>query len=121
MNSASWIVMHVAAHWANAAAYATGNPTTAVEASGDGSAPGWPVALSRLDEATRDLGWITRTTNDRMSRPDERHYSPGTFLMRAVMHTWFHCGELNAIRQLLGHPEIVFVGPFDGALEWVSE
>jgi hypothetical protein len=54
-------------------------------------------------------------------RVDGRDESAGTFLMRAVMHTWFHCGEINAIRQLLGHPEIAFVGPFDGNLEWVPE
>jgi hypothetical protein len=42
----------------------------------------------------------------------------GTYLMRAINHTWFHWGEINAIRQVLGHPEIRFSGPMEGRLEW---
>jgi hypothetical protein len=44
--------------------------------------------------------------------------SVGTYLMRTVLHTWFHAGEVNAIRQMLGHPKIPFVGPMIGNLEW---
>jgi hypothetical protein len=29
---------------------------------------------------------------------------------RAVSHSWFHAGDVNAVRQLLGHAEIRFVG-----------
>ena len=53
--------------------------------------------------------------------PELRGESVGTFLARAVMHTWFHIGEINAARQLLGHGEIRFVGALDGWLEWVAE
>jgi hypothetical protein len=121
-NAASWIVAHVAAHWANAQAYATGRESRAVEAPADGTPPAWADALAHFDTAIADLSWVSIAGDDRMAQRDEgRAYSPGTFLMRAVMHTWFHCGELNAIRQLLGHPEISFVGPFNGALEWVPE
>ncbi len=42
----------------------------------------------------------------------------GTALMRATLHTWFHTGEISAIRQMLGHPEIAFVGNMLGNLEW---
>jgi len=42
----------------------------------------------------------------------------GTALMRSTFHYWFHCGEVNAIRQLLGHPEIIYVGQMIGALEY---
>ncbi len=38
--------------------------------------------------------------------------------MGATLHSWFHTGEVNAIRQLLGHPEIFFTGPLEGRLEW---
>ena len=38
--------------------------------------------------------------------------------MRAVLHTWFHTGEINAVRQMLGHAEIPFVGKMLGNLEW---
>jgi hypothetical protein len=42
----------------------------------------------------------------------------GTVLMRNTFHYWFHAGEVNAIRQLLGHREIIFVGPMQGRLEY---
>ena len=38
--------------------------------------------------------------------------------MRAVLHTWFHAGEINAVRQMLGHAEIPFVGEMLGSIEW---
>jgi hypothetical protein len=41
----------------------------------------------------------------------------GTVLMRNTYHYWFHAGEVYAIRQLLGHGEIIFVGPMQGRLE----
>ncbi len=121
MNAASWIVAHIADHWANAQAFALGREAGILGPSRDGTPPTLDDALAGLEAATSDLGWIVAAGDVRMSRPHEgRPYSAGTFLMRAVMHTWFHCGEINAIRQLLGHPEIAFVGPFDGRLEWVS-
>ncbi len=40
--------------------------------------------------------------------------------MRATLHTWFHAGEINAVRQMLGHAEIPFVGTMIGQLEWMS-
>ncbi len=122
MNAASWIVAHIADHWANAQAFALGREAGILGPSRDGTAPPFEDALARLEAATSDLGWIAAAGDVRMSRPHEgRDYTAGTFLMRAVMHTWFHCGEINAIRQLLGHPEIAFVGPFDGKLAWVAE
>ena len=38
--------------------------------------------------------------------------------MRATLHTWFHTGEINAMRQMLGHAEIQFVGTMPGQLEY---
>jgi hypothetical protein len=38
--------------------------------------------------------------------------------MRAILHTWFHTGEVNAMRQKLGYPEIQFVGQMTGQLEY---
>lgn len=122
MNAASWIVAHIADHWDNAQAYALGREPGLLGPARDGTPPPLEDALVRLEAATGWLGWIEAAGDARMSRhPEGRPYSPGTFLLRAVMHTWFHCGEINAIRQLLGHHEIAFVGPFDGALEWMSE
>ena len=47
-----------------------------------------------------------------------RGESVGTALMRATLHTWYHAGEINAVRQMLGHAEIGFVGQMVGRLEW---
>jgi DinB family protein len=123
MNAISWIVAHVAAQWDNAQAYALGREAGLLRPASDGTPPPFDDALVRFDAATGWLGWIAATGDMRMSRRhEERPYTAGTFLLRAVMHTWFHCGEINAIRQLLGHPEIAFVGPFEeGELEWVAE
>jgi|ETNmetMinimDraft_2_1059921.scaffolds.fasta_scaffold259495_2 hypothetical protein len=50
-----------------------------------------------------------------------RGESVAMFLARAVQHGWFHIGEINAVRQLLGHAEIIFVGNLAGRLDWVAE
>jgi hypothetical protein len=123
MNAIAWIVAHVAAHWANARALAVGDEPNAPRPPADGTPPDYAQAVDLLRVATDDLGWVSAASDERMSqrypRPDSE--SVGTFLMRAVLHTWFHTGEINAIRQLLGHPEIRFVGAFDGALGWIPE
>ncbi len=122
MNAVSWIVAHIAAHWDSAQAYAMGREAAPLQPAADGTPPPYEDALVRLEMATGWLGWIAAAGDMRMSRQHEgRQHTPGTFLLRAVMHTWFHCGEINSIRQLLGHPEIAFVGPFDGKLAWVAE
>ena len=123
MNAISWIVAHVAAHWSNARALALGEEPSAPLPPQDGTPPSYDQALSLLRAATDDLGWVSAASDERMSTRYARlgGESVGTFLMRAVLHTWFHTGEINAIRQLLGHPEIRFVGAFDGALDWVPE
>ena len=39
--------------------------------------------------------------------------TPGTKLLRTTYHYWFHLGESQAIRQLLGHVKLPdFVGSF---------
>jgi hypothetical protein len=42
----------------------------------------------------------------------------GTYLMRTLLHTWFRIGEINAVRQALGHPDIPFLSPLAGRLDW---
>ena len=66
--------------------------------------------------------WLPGATDELLS--SKRDFGPqasenlGTQLMRAVLHTWFHIGEINATRQMLGHPEIQFVGRMVGRLEY---
>jgi hypothetical protein len=123
MNAIAWIVAHVAAHWTNARALASGEEPRAPRPPADGTPPDYAEALELLRTATDDLGWVRAASDERMSTryPRLDNEMVGTFLMRAVLHTWFHTGEINAIRQLLGHPEIRFVGAFDGALDWIPE
>jgi len=64
-----------------------------------------PNATPELLSSKRDFGPLTSE-------------NLGTQLMRAVLHTWFHAGEINAMRQMLGHEEIQFVGRMAGQLEY---
>ena len=66
--------------------------------------------------------WLPNATDELLS--SKRDFGPqasehlGTQLMRAILHTWFHTGEVNGMRQMLGHPEIQFVGRMKGQLEY---
>jgi uncharacterized damage-inducible protein DinB len=58
--------------------------------------------LDSLSEA--DMGMI----HSEIPLPEE---STGTLLQRVIYHQWFHNGEVQAIRQLLGHEKLPeFVG-----------
>ncbi len=72
--------------------------------------------MARADE------WLKRADDDalRMSLQAGWGENAGTALMRNTYHYWFHCGEVNAIRQLLGHREMIFVGKMIGRLEYPS-
>ncbi|MEZ4502847.1 MAG: DinB family protein [Dehalococcoidia bacterium] len=128
MNAASWIVAHVTGQWATARALVGGGERLAEQPGRDGTPPPWPETRATFDAVTGDLGWLEGSIDDTMSTPSPRleaiwgsGAAPGDYLMRAVLHTWFHMGEINGIRQLLGHPEIAFVGSFEGRLRWVAE
>jgi hypothetical protein len=122
MNSISWTVQHIAGHWLNVACAARQLPLQNRTAPNDGTPPPYADALALLDEATGDLSWVGEASDEAMSRPWQYPggESVAMFLARAVLHTWFHLGELNAVRQLLGHAEIRFVGDLSGRLDWVS-
>ncbi len=66
--------------------------------------------------------WLPDATDELLS--SKRDFGPqasenlGTQLMRTVLHTWFHIGEINAMRQMRGHDEIRFVGRMAGQLEY---
>ena len=46
----------------------------------------------------------------------------GTRLLRTTYHYWYHTGESQAIRQMLGHTNLPqFVGDMDGAGEYRPE
>lgn len=46
----------------------------------------------------------------------------GNLLQRVIYHTWYHTGENQAIRQLLGHERLPsFVGDIDGQAPYRPE
>ena len=123
MNAIAWIVAHIAWHWLRVGKQAT------QESEGDRSLSVWntdptpppmKVALRRLNSAKASVSWIDDAGSDVLSRSGGRE-NVGTALMRVVLHTWFHIGEINAIRQMLGHDEIVYVGEMKGRLEWRND
>ena len=140
MNAISWIVGHVAQHWLSVRSLATLEPRPSGLrrfASGTRADPA-PRPLSDVlklfQDAKASIDWVANADNTLMATTREEivkasattfqidlgipNESVGTALMRAILHTWFHIGEINAIRQMLGHSEIFFVGRMVGNLEW---
>jgi hypothetical protein len=59
------------------------------------------------------LDGVTRTSLTRPWKRDRSGETPGTRLHRTTYHYWFHLGESQAVRQLLGHTGLpTFVGGF---------
>ncbi len=130
MNAISWIVAHIAAHWPLVAGFATqaALPEDSAAAyrrtKADPTPPPLADALKLLGNAKDSIEWISGADDALLSttRADAPgRENVGTQLMRVVLHTWFHTGEINAVRQMLGHAEIGFVGRMADELEWRSE
>ena len=106
----------------------------ALQSSGDGDGPdanptppSLSEALEMVGEARTACEWLGGANDKLLSTTREEHIaslggqeSIGTALVRVTLHTWFHIGEINAMRQMLGHGEIPFVGQLIGNLEWRS-
>lgn len=124
MNSAGWIVGHLASqeqnYWLRVAQGKVIAPEVVDCASGR------PMATPRIDAMWQAWETITETANayldnlssadllTHLTNPDTGepwHESIGTMLHRMIYHYWYHIGESQAIRQLLGHPNLPsFVG-----------
>jgi hypothetical protein len=88
---------------------------------------GKPLAVPPLEEAwawwravtTAADPYLDTLAGARLTRRWKRERSaetPGTKLHRTTYHYWFHLGESQAIRQLLGHTKLPdFVGGFGRA------
>ena len=132
MNAISWTVGHITGHWLLLAAYARQEeqPTGPVRffgAAADPTPPPLNDVLKLLDEAKASIDWLSKADDELLSTLREgyavgrnKQESVGTVLMRATLHTWFHIGEINAVRQMLGHPPIPCVGQMAANLEWRS-
>ena len=130
MNAITWIVSHIVGHWLAVASYAKGGelPWHLVRFVGPAADPTPPPlgeALKLLRDAKASIDWLTDADDSLFSTTREEHpFSTqgqdniGIALIYAAFHTWFHTGEINAIRQMLGHAEIPFVGEMLGKLEW---
>jgi hypothetical protein len=92
------------------------------------SAPGLGEMISTWESITQQVDlWLetldTSTLQEKVIR--EGKVSPyifGSLLLRVIYHYWYHNGENQAIRQMLGHqglPE--FVGDLDGEAPYRPE
>lgn len=115
MNAIAWNVQHIAAHWHNAALTLAGRPFESRYPSSDGTPPPYLEALTLLQQFAAEFRSVP-IDPERMTQPvrEGRPELVSQFVARAIFHTWFHAGEVNAVRQLLGHPEIPFVGDLKG-------
>lgn len=123
MNCISWIIGHLAwqeqEYWLTRAQRLT--PAKQVEA----QAFGQPATTPPLDEMWQAWQTITKASDpwlDTLTSADLKTHSLrkdgepykeslGSQLRRVTYHYWFHIGDAQAIRQLLGHTRLpVFVG-----------
>jgi hypothetical protein len=117
MNAISWTVCHIAGHWL----WRPERLDRFTFGSSDPTPPSLREAMAILDEAIAfQKTWLAGLTREKLASkpPGFQGESVGTGIMRATLHTWFHTGEINAVRQLLGHKEIPYVGVLLGNLEW---
>ena len=132
MNSIGWIVAHLAWHeqiyWLTRAQGQTPHPElNEAGASGKPAAtPSLAAMLVAWDEVKAAADpWLDAITQDDLpaSIADGPRSRPlGTSLLRMTYHYWFHTGEIMAIRQVLGHPDLPeFVGDIDTLAPWRPE
>jgi len=124
MNSIGWIVGHLADQEQRYFLQRQGHPL-AVEGLNDLVGYGKPASTPPLSEMRAAWQAVTERTAPliaAMGEDDLLAYPPlepgqgetnGTLILRVTWHYWFHLGEGQAIRQLLGHTGLPqFVGDF---------
>jgi hypothetical protein len=65
----------------------------------------WKIATAAADD------YLSTLTPSRLESHQEkdgrlRRENVGTMLTRVIFHYWYHIGEANAIRQMLGHADV---------------
>jgi hypothetical protein len=122
MNPIAWIVGHLAWHeqilWLERAQGRTVAPAVhQARFAGPPSDPPYQEMLEAWRQVTAAAdpyldGLDTARLQEHWERNGRRHpESVGTSLRRLTYHYWFHLGESQAIRQLLGHQDLpTFVG-----------
>lgn len=134
LNPISWIIAHLAwqeqLYWLT---HAQGlMPAPAVRAQGSGA----PLAVPTLEEAWDGWRTVTQAADpwlDALTSQDLSAHtlnekgepykeSNGSRLWRTIHHYWYHLGEAQAIRQLLGHSGLpTFVGDQHGKAPYIPE
>ncbi|NPV56271.1 MAG: DinB family protein [Anaerolineae bacterium] len=95
-------------------------------------APASTPNLSAMQAAWESItaeadAWLDALTTERLQQPVVRrgkptHYLWGSLLLRTIYHYWYHNGENQAIRQMLGHSGLRdFVGDLDGEAPYLAE
>lgn len=134
MNSIGWMVGHMA--WQEQGYWLGGAQGRLILPEIDERfASGAPASTPPLDEMWRAWETITAAvdpyldslTADQM----QEHYvfrgrrvreNAGTLLQRVTYHYWYHIGESQAVRQLLGHTGLpIFVGDIGGEAPYQPE
>lgn len=128
INSIGWMVGHLAAHeqriWLDIAqgtvedeaVYACGGGQPASTPSLDAMIDAWERIIAATDS------YLNALTQDDMTRHLERDGQPlgesiGAMAQRMIYHYWYHLGEMQAVRQLLGHTGLRnFVGRVEQSL-----
>jgi uncharacterized damage-inducible protein DinB len=137
INCISWIIGHLAwqeqLYWLTHAQGIT--PAPEVNACANSQPASTPPldemwAAWRLVAQTADT-WLdtldsaqleTHTLNTRVKPHAPYKESIGTRLRRTTYHYWYHMGESQAIRQLLGHTRLPsFVGDIGGKAPYIPE
>ncbi len=71
--------------------------------------------------------WLDELTSEKLTQPFTYQGKPGpatfgSLLQRTIYHYWYHNGENQAIRQMLGHQGLgEFVGDIDGEAPYKPE
>jgi uncharacterized damage-inducible protein DinB len=129
MNAISWNIGHLAvqeqAYWLILAQEENLYPDL-YKLVGNGSPPSTPPldemwqAWTEITQAA-DLYLATVTTETLQTFFERKGKiqgeSVGTMLLRNIYHYWYHCGEVSAVRQSLGHTDLPqFVGNMSTAV-----
>lgn len=122
MNSISWILGHLAfveqKIWLTSLQGQTPRPHLNDLYGSD--QPASTPALVEMREAWQTITQMAEPLLETLTTPllqlphAEYQRSTGSLLTRLIYHSWYHIGEIMAIRQLLGHPDLPeFVGELD--------
>lgn len=116
-----WLVRHQGMSLAVPALAAYGYGQPASTPSLEEMWQGYDVVMAAVDP------WLDGLTTEdllrfRMVNGKAQGESIGTMIRRVTYHNFFHTGESQAIRQLLGHTRLgVFVGDLQGQAPYVPE